>query len=331
MDFTTTSKENQGVAAWGKSGGLSKSHISPLNPEIGLRNIEKWLSNPRKGAVLGNLANLTVWRGSSLVRVQRDWLPGDQIGGGVRGRISGFSENSRRRLMYRLAKIERGGLPVLVTLTYPDCYYERLERFENWKRDIDTLGKRISRAFPGAGACWKMEIIDRKSGLYKGVMFPHFHLLIWGVGVDLLREFISLAWFQVVKTGDIHHFKAGTRVEQVRTENGVRSYVSKYLCKTAAENTRYLGRWWGFIGKKNLPWAVASCVRLCDFEAEMLICAMVKRMAIPDRRYITLQFMCDAEEVLRGWEDVLFEGYQVWENARKIRKSSSAGSIPIAE
>ena len=318
---------NSKISQYFDEGGLSKSHISPQG-EIFRPGQRNWEAKKRKYfSVLGNLANLTVWRKSSLVRVQRDFRTGGQLGGGSRGRISGFSENSRRRLSYRMARIERGGLPVLVTLTYPDCYFSKLGDFANWKRDIDNLGKRMLRAFNKTGMVWKMEVIDRKSGLHKGVEFPHFHCLVWGVNVSDMLKFIPGAWFEVVATGDIRHLKAGTRVEAVRSENGVRSYVSKYICKVFEGKTRYMGRWWGWIGKKNLPFAVAECVRLCDFEAEVLICAMVKRMSIPDRHYNSLFFMCDADQMRNGWEEILYEGYLSWEDAN----NSAVQDLPIQE
>ena len=315
MDYKQLAGENQ----YGDWGGLSKSHNSPDNDN----QFDGYRINAHsKNGEIGTIANLTVWKRASLVRVQRDSLKLHRLGGGVRGTISGFSENSRRRLQYKLASLERGGLPVLVTLTYPDSYYEKLSDFHNWKRDIDAFGKRVLRQFDQAGIVWKMEVVSRKSGLYVGQEFPHFHCLIWGVKLPDLLKFVPGVWFRVVSTGDLKHLKAGTRVEQVRSENGVRSYVSKYICKTFERRRVYAGRWWGWIGKKNLPFAAAECIKLCDFEAELLICALVRRMSIFDRHYKSLFYMCDADQVRAGWEDVVLEGYIHWEVDRGKRKTT---------
>ena len=312
MNYTQKWEENQ----YGDWGGLSKSHISPQD---NFQLDDYRIRSDNKTGNLGTIANLTVWRKASLIRVQRDNGVNYRIGGGDRGRISGFSESSRRRLQYRLASIERGGLPVLITLTYPDSYYSKLGDFRNWKRDIDAFGKRLLRVFDQAGMVWKMEVVSRKSGLYVGVDFPHFHCLIWGVKLENLLDFVPCAWFRVVATGDLKHLRAGTRVEQVRSENGVRSYVSKYICKTFERRLVYAGRWWGWIGKENLHFGAAECIKLCDFEAELLICALVRRMTIPDRHYKSLFYMCNADQVQQGWEEVVFEGYLYYQGARSAQ------------
>lgn len=77
----------------------------------------------------------------------------------------------------------------------------------------------------------------------------------WGQ-LELFRQWVALSWYQVVGTGDVSHWKAGTRVELVRTFRGVTSYCSKYLAKVdeVGQPTVY-GRCWGISNRKCIPWA----------------------------------------------------------------------------
>jgi hypothetical protein len=140
-----------------------------------------------------------------------------------------------------------------VTLTYPD-HFPGDPR--NWKRHLDTFGKRLKRAFPKSSYVWRLHTAERKSGDNAGEVAPHYHLLIWGVGYADLRGFVPVAWYETVGSGDPKHLRAGTRVEMPHSFRGVMRYVSNELAKleqaTAVEG---VGRWWGFHARKLVPWA----------------------------------------------------------------------------
>ncbi len=73
---------------------------------------------------------------------------------------------------------------------------------------------------------------------------------------DTLKDWVSRHWYDVVGTGDGRHFRAGTRVEQIETFRQVSGYAAKrYVAKQ--EDIDVLpekpGRFWGVIGRKNLP------------------------------------------------------------------------------
>ncbi|MGA3145275.1 MAG: hypothetical protein ABSF10_19925 [Verrucomicrobiota bacterium] len=68
------------------------------------------------------------------------------------------------------------GLPVFVTLTYPDDFPVTPER---WRRDLAALWRRIKRQWPEAAAIWKKEFKRRKSGVNAGKVAPHYHKLLW--------------------------------------------------------------------------------------------------------------------------------------------------------
>lgn len=104
--------------------------------------------------------------------------------GGVRGKCKGFSFSSRRRMMGRLNSISCAApLPAFVTLTFPDaCFDDDVSKFAaTAKLCLDTWLKRLRRVVPGACGFWRLEWKARKSGKHEGKLFPHFHLMLWGM------------------------------------------------------------------------------------------------------------------------------------------------------
>jgi hypothetical protein len=74
-------------------------------------------------------------------------------------------------------------LPYFVTCTLPDeSFDDDVARFaKTAKTWMDVFLKRLHRASPSASAFWRIEWKARKSGKHEGKLFPHFHLLIWGL------------------------------------------------------------------------------------------------------------------------------------------------------
>lgn len=104
--------------------------------------------------------------------------------GGKRGQCKGFSFGSRRRLLDHLNSVSKGAaLPYFLTLTLPDDAFhdsvtELSKRAKCW---VATFLKRLARVAPTASGFWRMEWKCRQSGRYEGKLFPHFHLLVWGL------------------------------------------------------------------------------------------------------------------------------------------------------
>lgn len=172
--------------------------------------------------------------------------------GGKRSEVKGFSRASRYRLFKKIAslhqeKAQRWGCPIFVCLTYPNEYPTN---FEVYKRDLDVFAKRFCRAYPSGFFIWRLEFQERGA--------PHYHCLVFNVA-KISKSWLSKSWYEIVGSGDEKHFRAGTRVERVRSWRGVWSYVSKYLGKIPSgqesipENT---GRFWGVYNKTDF----AKCV-----------------------------------------------------------------------
>jgi hypothetical protein len=101
-----------------------------------------------------------------------------------RGQCKGFSFSSRRRMLNRLNCISaKSPLPEFITLTLPDAVFDDsvtsfAKKAKHW---LDVWLKRLRRVVPDACGFWRIEWKARKSGLYEGKLFPHFHLMIWGI------------------------------------------------------------------------------------------------------------------------------------------------------
>jgi len=173
--------------------------------------------------------------------------------GGGRDRVRGFSRESRRNLLRRLASINRRafkafrGRIIFVTLTYPHVYAEDPEVCKN---HLKALRKRLQRMFGDFAAFWRMGI--QRRGAW------HFHLLLFvgpSVGpIGELRRFISSSWHEVTGTVSEGHLRAGTRVETIKKWGEATSYAERYMAKPEVfpEGLK-TGRIWGVWNEELLP------------------------------------------------------------------------------
>jgi hypothetical protein len=179
--------------------------------------------------------------------------PPTRCGGGIRARVRGFSRESRRNLLLRLASINRtafktfSGRMIFVTLTYPHEYPDDPELC---KRHLKALRKRLQREFGTFAAIWRLGI--QKRGAW------HFHLLLFvgpSIGsVGELRRFISSSWYEVAGRVSEGHLRAGTCVEAVKRWKQATSYVERYMAKPEEfPEGLQTGRIWGVWNEELLP------------------------------------------------------------------------------
>lgn len=258
----TAREEDRGAAR-----GLSKAHNSPV-------------------------PTAKFWLGACLVKADRARIMPSSKGGGPRGKISKFSAASRRRLQYLVSQVRKDQPVYFVTLTYPDNFPADPEK---WKRDIDAFRKRFARR--GWGAIWKIEFKRRKSGENIGKVAPHFHLLVYGADYVKLWHFCGNAWFEIVGSGDPKHKNVGTRVEYVRTVNGARKYIAKYVGKDQEDldyECKEVGRFWGVINDQVLPWGEEITVEMEDSQVNDLLRLMRRYSRMKRRGNLpSLTVMCN--------------------------------------
>jgi hypothetical protein len=174
--------------------------------------------------------------------------------------VRGFSRESRRNLLLRLASINRRafrafkGKMIFVTLTYPKQYPEDPELC---KRHLKALRKRLQREYGSFAGFWRLGIQNRGAW--------HFHLLLFmgpSFGpIDELRRFISASWHEVTGKVSEGHLRAGTRVVAVQRWREATSYVERYMAKPEEfPEGLETGRIWGIWNEKLLPvrWETAE-------------------------------------------------------------------------
>ena len=212
----------------------------------------------------------------TLIRIEGipGWEPYENEKAPKRGTIGGYSCKSRSRMLALVSSLNAKILPLFVTLTYP---HEWDKDPLAWKSDLDVFGKWFLRKYAFASFVWKLE--PQKRGA------SHFHLLVYGIPY-LAWQIVAVRWAEIVnecklpknfptekgKMGAFlfrawigetvensrvaDHVAAGVRVEPIRSRNGVMRYCSKnYMGKEFAlpEGWENVGRFWGVVGRKNLP------------------------------------------------------------------------------
>jgi hypothetical protein len=174
-------------------------------------------------------------------------------GGGIKGKIKGFSRGSRRNLLRCMASINRTafrayeGRLISITLTYPTEYPEDTGVC---KGHLKALRKRLTRMYGPFSAFWRLGI--QKRGAW------HFHLLLFvppSFGkVKELRHFIASSWYEICGEVSEEHLLAGTHVEEVRSWRKATSYMERYVAKPEQfpEGVE-TGRVWGVWNEELLP------------------------------------------------------------------------------
>jgi hypothetical protein len=229
----------------------------------------------------------------------------EQKGGGIRGSVSGFSRQSRYRLMQTIGRVQRQAeLPNFVTLTYP----KNFPTVEQAKYDLKKFLERLKYNFPGAGYIWKLEPQERGA--------PHYHMLVWGCETKVLFDWVCENWFDIAGQGDINAllFLKGLLkdskpcVSKVRSWRGVWRYASKYLGKTfevAQWGSKWTGRFWGVGKRENIPFGPEMIID-CDLREVVQIMRFQRRYAhIKGRSQNSLTIFCDADQ----WIKKLFNNH----------------------
>jgi hypothetical protein len=214
----------------------------------------------------------------------------------MRGRIKGFSKQSRYRLLVTIGRIERAAkLPLFVVLTYPNEFPTARAS----KKHIKAFWLRLQREFPGHGLIWKLEPQSRGA--------PHYHILLWGCDLQAMQAWIPGAWFAIAGGGDLRHLawhqglcgKGNIHcVQQVRSWRGVWAYAAKYLGKTfKVEKWESAGRYWGVINPGNIPFGVVRLAAV-DFHQAAQIQRYQRRFSRrrPRSRQRSMTTFCDADQ-----------------------------------
>lgn len=169
----------------------------------------------------------------------------EEVRGGKRGEILGFSSASRRRLMTLMASIDRTACrrrPLFITLTYPRRFPTEARVY---KAHLKAFLARFNRRYPHTPIIWRLEYQERGA--------PHYHLMVFTPWFIDWR-WVAGAWYDSTGRADYLTLVAGTETRAVRTWNGVMSYAAKYMSKSrAVPEGQKPGRLWGVHCRADLP------------------------------------------------------------------------------
>lgn len=251
---------------------------------------------------------IEIYANGNLVKCQVPQVKPKKKIGAKRKRISGFSKQSRLRMMRKVSMLDKAKRPLFFTLTYPDEFSNPLDGKKLKEKNLKSFWKRLKYAFPKISCIWKLEYQERKSGEHIGELYPHFHLLVWGLyGVDLeeIRDFVAQAWWEVCGELSEDHLQAGTRVERIRSHKGTMAYISKYMGKKEGGNLK-VGRWWGVKGRKHLPKAKMIVI---DFlkkkQYEQVIAFMAYYARLPEGDWKSLEIFIDGRDFLQVLDKIV--------------------------
>ena len=300
-----------------RRGGLSTLHIRRKWEKKNEEKLELALASElmQRETIKHRKGGLKVWQGGSLLECKRprSWTQLEGMKGGPRGKIKAFSEASRRRMLRMIAKLEQTRKPFWMDLTYPDEFFnERMDGKRLKESHLKKFYQRLGYAFPEVSLIWKLEYKGRKSGKHVGAMFPHFHLLVWGLHDENLydlRQMVARMWWEVCGQLSEKHLEAGTSVSRIKSYRGVFFYAAKYMGKEVEEAVSEVGRWWGVKGRENLPEAYCHVIdNLEDEQYKAVIDWMAEYAGFPESEHWQgLSIFCDTDLFLEFHFDSLLD------------------------
>jgi len=232
-------------------------------------------------------------------------------------------------------------LPLFGTTTYPDMFPEEAEKFKRdirtlierlkrrfplvgllWRLEFKVrksgvnMGKvaphfhwllwNVPRKFDFRAETGKWAKVNQaKDGWQETVRFNDGEKVVTIVrsviGQDRFTEWLSRNWYDVVGTGSLKHFHAGTNVKVLSCKREVFFYVSKYMGKVGLDlPCPFPGRFWGVVNPKNIPMGkrvVITCTgkqaaKLMRFMRRFIRSVMGKKWRF---NYWSMNCMCDAD------------------------------------
>jgi hypothetical protein len=209
---------------------------------------------------------------------------------GKRSVCKGFSFASRRRMLNHLNTISVGAeLPTFVTLTLPDGEFDdSVTAFaRKAKGYLDAFQKRLARVCPSACGFWRLEWQSRKSGLHEGELFPHFHLMLWGLeyrslgvldakGRELQEGFVRVPSLQQEFTALCREV---IRVKEFKSERAAEKFLARIPGEDASPDMSFFDwvsvAWYHVVGSHDLNHfqAGASVERVRSWGGVMSYCS----------------------------------------------------------
>lgn len=209
-----------------------------------------------------------------------------------RGKIVGFTNASRLRMLRLIATIDWQAIPEcqFITLTYPDANVNRT--YKQRTQDRWLLTKSLEE-FKGhlIPTLWRVEWQPRQSGEFRGQLKPHLHIVACFAS-QILRKDLRQMWKKA--TGIPTWCSVDSRPAK-SPEHGAK-YAAKYAAKAPTldhlDNNAYLethGRAWGTTRRQLIPRCPESWIR--DMNSESRDAAMKVAARILEKEYVGTFFV----------------------------------------
>jgi len=218
---------------------------------------------------------VAIYRGSLCMQAPRQGPAKRRRGGGIRGKVFGYSDDARLRLIRRLSQVDARSLdiPIMVTLTY---HHGHQRDDTAHIADRRAWIARIRRRYPEIRLIWRLELQRRGA--------PHYHVILWlPRGDRRLREppaqrFIRTAWHDIADASSRAHERHGVAITALESRTHGYKYLAKYVAKeiTAAERD-FPGRRWGMTS--NVPTRPRYVLRITEDERRSLLDVLNKWLA----------------------------------------------------
>lgn len=201
----------------------------------------------------------------NMLKVKVSGVQPPHLEGVKRGQVNlAFSGKKRKRFIDEFNKwrLPPENSTFMVTLTYPDLFPMD---WRVWKEHLELFRAGIMNLYPDIEGFWRLELIDRKSGINRGLIAPHYHLILSMFTKVLPNDFrmaCKTLWSEIAHSDDKYQGKNAVRVDIVTSPRHALNYAAKYCTKFSAEPISSdgeiitqehiaggVGRQWGKIGK----------------------------------------------------------------------------------
>lgn len=241
----------------------------------------------------------------------------------TRGDVTGFTHNSRMRLLRKFHRIHAPDSPgyrsnvSFLTLTTKYHFHPRV-----FKAMAQKLFKRISRKYARLSLVWRLEFQKRGA--------PHMHCVLYNAPwID--RSWLVAAWSEVVEEP-----KPVVDIRRVKTGRQLISYVSKYVAKVGDASLLDIGT--KNAGSKNfLPGMKDNCGRLWGvWNADCLPFAELEEGFVPldgswwmIRRYCQKFYSSIWDDDMAGFTVFVDDPYHALKHIVKLAESFGAYTIAV--
>jgi hypothetical protein len=194
-----------------------------------------------------------------------------------RGKITSFSNKSRKRLLDIVARLNKIQQALFCTLTYGQRWPSEAIAYKHLKAFV----RRVRARFPHAGIVWRKEYQQRGA--------IHFHLIIFNVGfID--KNAVARAWADII--GDEYCDSSSgdgprppfTRIERLQNKKKAMLYCAKYVAKVSdasvgsiTSHIGTIGRTWGIFNRKCLNFATLVILPIKTLAAFDLLATAAKQ------------------------------------------------------